>query len=91
MTLKENNELKEFIRKTALLNAVQHDGEAQIGPVMGKILGERAELRTQVKELSALIAQILREVNTLSLAKQKQIVSEKWPERGKTSTTSPKR
>ncbi|MCW4018062.1 MAG: glutamate--tRNA ligase [Candidatus Bathyarchaeota archaeon] len=78
--LKENGELRELIRKTALLNASQHGGKAQIGAILGKILGEKAELRTQVKELSAVINEVLSEVNRLSLEEQKRIVAEKWPE-----------
>jgi glutamyl-tRNA synthetase len=78
--LKDNEELRGLIRKTALINAVQHDGKAQVGPLVGKVLGEKAEFRTQVKELSALINEIVGEVNSLSLEKQKQIVEEKWPE-----------
>lgn len=78
--LRDNEELRGLIRKTALINAVQHDGKAQAGPLVGKILGEKAEFRTQVKELSALINEVVGEVNNLSIEKQKQIVEENWPE-----------
>jgi glutamyl-tRNA synthetase len=78
--LRDNEELRELIRKSALLNAVQHDGKAQAGPIVGKILGEKAEFRTQVKELSALINKVLAEVNGLAPEKQKRIVEENWPE-----------
>jgi glutamyl-tRNA synthetase len=77
---KEDAGLKESIRKSALLNAVKHDGKAQTGPVVGKILGEKPEYRGNVKELSSLINEIVREVNSLSLDEQKHIVEEKWPE-----------
>src|SRR4030066_2144368 len=80
MTLQEDTELRELIRKAALLNAVQHDGKAQAGPIMRKILGEKQELRTKTKELSALINEVLSEVNNLSADEQKRIVEEKWPE-----------
>jgi glutamyl-tRNA synthetase len=80
MTLQDEKGLKEIIRKAALLNAVQHDGKAQAGPIMGKILGEKQELRTKTKELSALVNEVLSEVNNLSVNEQKQIVLEKWPE-----------
>jgi glutamyl-tRNA synthetase len=80
LKLEEDNELKESIRKIALLNAVRHEGKAQTGPVMGKILGEKPELKTKVKELSALVNAIVQEVNSLSLKEQKRIVEEKWPE-----------
>jgi glutamyl-tRNA synthetase len=78
--LQDDNELKELIKKIALLNAVQHGGKAQAGPIVGKLLGEKQELRSQAKELTILINNILSEVNNLSVEEQKQIVTEKWPQ-----------
>jgi len=78
--LKDNEELRDLIRKIALINAVQHDGKAQPGPITGKILGEKAEFRTQVRELSILINEVLSEVNSLPFGTQKNIVEENWPE-----------
>ena len=80
MTLDENVKLGELIRKIALLNAIRHDGKAQAGAVIGKILGEKPELKTKVKELSVLVNVIVSEVNGFSLNEQKRIVKEKWPE-----------
>jgi len=80
LALEENAELRETIRKIALLNAIRHDGKAQVGPVIGKILGEKQELKTRVKELSALVNDVVREVNNLPLNEQQRIVEEKWPE-----------
>lgn len=80
MPTKENIELKEIIRKIALLNAVKHGGKAQSGPIIGKILGEKPEFRTKPKELSALVIEIVEEVNNLSLGEQQRIVADKWPE-----------
>lgn len=76
----EEIELEELIRKIALLNAVKHDGKAQARPVVGKILGEKPEYRNRVKEVSALVNEVVQEVNSLSLEQQKSIVEEKWPE-----------
>jgi glutamyl-tRNA synthetase len=80
VTKKTDKDLKEHIRKTALLNAVKHKGEAQLGPVIGKILGEKPELRSKVKELSDLANEVIREVNGLSLQEQLRIIEEKWPD-----------
>ncbi|HJW65460.1 MAG TPA: glutamate--tRNA ligase [Candidatus Bathyarchaeia archaeon] len=80
MTLEDDNELREFIRKAALLNAVQHGGKAQAGPIVGKLLGEKAGLRTKVKELTNLINIVLREINSLSGEEQRLIVEKEWPE-----------
>lgn len=76
----ENSELKETIRKAALLNAIKHEGKAQTGSVIGKILGEKPDLRSKIKEISTLVNKIVKEVNTLSFDEQKNIVEENWPE-----------
>jgi glutamyl-tRNA synthetase len=78
--LLENSELKEDIRKTALLNAIKHEGKAQTGSVIGKTLGEKPDLRSKIKEISTLVNKIVKEVNTLSFDEQKNIVEENWPE-----------
>jgi hypothetical protein len=44
----------------------------------GKIIGERFELRTRAKELSAVINEIVREVNSLPIEDQKRVVNENW-------------
>lgn len=80
MAAEENAELRELARKIALLNAIRHDGKAQTGPVIGKILGDKPEYRTKVKELSKLIDEVIREVNSLSSDEQRRTIEEKWPE-----------
>jgi glutamyl-tRNA synthetase len=77
---KDDPELRELIRKSALLNAVKHEGRAQAGPVVGKILGEKPEYRSNVRELSAVINEIVKETNKLSIDEQKRIVEKNWPE-----------
>lgn len=80
MALENDSELREFIRKAALLNAVSHDGKAQAGAMVGKVLGEKAEYRSKIKELSGVINAVVAEVNNLSLAEQKAIVEANWPD-----------
>jgi len=80
LALEQDKELREMIRKAALLNAVSHDGKAQAGAMVGKVLGEKQELRSRVKELSSVINIVVNEVNSLSLAEQKAIVERNWPE-----------
>ena len=91
MALENDNDLREQIRKAALLNAVSHDGKAQAGAMVGKILGERQDLRSRVKDLSTVINSVVNEVNSLSLAEQKAIVEEKWPETQKKEKTEEKK
>jgi glutamyl-tRNA synthetase len=80
LTLKENTNLKELIRKITLVNAIRHDGKAQTSPVISKILGEKSEYRNRVKELSILVNNVVQEVNNIPFSEQKRMVEEKWPE-----------
>ena len=91
MALENDNELKELIRKAVLLNAIAHEGKAQSGAIVGKILGERQDLRSRVKDLSSLINHTVGEINSLTLAEQTAIVEKKWPETQKKEKTEEKR
>ena len=44
-----------IVRKYALQNAVEYNGSGQSGSVLGRILGERADLRKNAKELKKLV------------------------------------
>ena len=70
---------------------MQHGGSAQAGAIIGKIIGERQELKTRVKELSGLISKIVNEVNSLSIEEQKETVEKKWPEALKKEKVEEKR
>jgi len=70
---------REIIRKIALLNAIHYGGKAQSQPVLGKLLTEKPSLKAKVREISSTIAEIVKEVNELSLAEQRRMVEEKWP------------
>ena len=91
MALENDIELRALIRKAALLNAVSHDGKAQAGAMVGKVLGEKQELRSRVKELSGVINAVVNEVNSLSLVEQKVIVEKNWPETQKKEKAEEKR
>jgi glutamyl-tRNA synthetase len=80
LTLDENLEAREIIRKFALLNALRYGGKAQSKPVLGKLLGECPHLRGNIREVTVLIDEVVREVNRLSLERQRKLVEEKWPE-----------
>ncbi len=80
MTPEEDIEVRELIRKFALVNAIQHGGQAQTGPVTGKLLGEEPRLRTNAREITRIVSEVVQEVNRLSLDEQKSVVKMKWPE-----------
>lgn len=74
-----DDELRENVWRLALYNAVRHGGQAKTGPVLGKVLAERPELKVDIKSTLRLVHSIVKEVNKLTLEKQKQILEEKWP------------
>ncbi len=75
-----SEELKEGLLKYATLNAYQHGGRAQIGPVISKLLAERPELRSRVREIIPLASDIVEEVNSWTLERQESMLMEHWPE-----------
>ncbi len=81
-TLGEPNEaeIRELALKYALLNAVKHEGKAQLGPVMSKIIGEKPEYRKIAKKIAKIVSEIVEEVNKKPLDEQRRILEEKWPE-----------
>ena len=91
MAIENDLDLNKLIRKAALLNAVSHDGKAQAGALVGRLLGERADLRSRMKDLQVIINTIVAEVNSLSLVEQKAIVEKNWPETQKKEKPEEKR
>jgi len=77
---REEKEVREVIRKIALLNALRYGGKAQPKPVLGKLLGECPPLRERIKEVNPIINEVIQEINKLSLEKQRKMVEEKWPD-----------
>jgi len=70
--------LEELVRGYALLNAVEHGGKAAVGPVMGKIMAERPDLRPRAREVAALARRIVEEVNKLSPGEQRRLLEESY-------------
>ncbi|MCJ7504856.1 glutamate--tRNA ligase [Candidatus Bathyarchaeota archaeon] len=78
--MKQDEELGPLIRKAALANAVKHDGKAEVGAVIGRVLAERPDLRRAVEELASLCTQTVKEINQLSVSDQRRAIEESWPE-----------
>ena len=75
-----SEEIREAALKYAVHNAYSHGGKAQKGPIMGRILGENPDLRSRASEVSTLIEEVLREVNSWTQERQKEVLEERWPE-----------
>jgi glutamyl-tRNA synthetase len=65
-------DLREIVLKYALQNAVFYKGKANASSVMGKVMSEHHEARSDVSEVRKLTDRIVREVNLLSPAEQKK-------------------
>ena len=75
-----DEKLKKEIRKMALQNAFEHEGETKDKIILGKILGTKPEFRTKVKEIAEDISEIVSMVNQLSSEEQKKEIEENFPE-----------
>jgi glutamyl-tRNA synthetase len=64
------------ILKFAILNAIQHGGKAEVQAVLGKLISEKPEIKTEIKEAISKIKKIVNEVNTLSIEKQNKKLKE---------------
>lgn len=73
------DKIREAVLKYSILNAVQHGGQAQNGPVLSKVVAEYPEARETVKELMPIIKETVSEVNSWQPEKQRKILEEKWP------------
>ena len=75
---KAQRSVEELAWAYALLNAVEHDGRAALGPVMGKIMAERPDLRSQARQVAATVRRVVEEVNRLSLDEQRRLLEEQY-------------
>ncbi len=69
-------EVEELIRKYALENAVKFGGKCNPQAVLGKVLGERPELKSRAKDLAKLVEEISDQINSMSLDSQKNLLSQ---------------
>ncbi len=74
------DEVKEAALKYAVLNASQHGGRAQTGPVLGRLLAEFPDWRERAKELVPVVAEVVKDVNSWPLGEQESMLQERWPE-----------
>tara|TARA_Y100000034_G_scaffold20758_2_gene23831 strand:+ start:14544 stop:16241 length:1698 start_codon:yes stop_codon:yes gene_type:complete len=70
-------EIENLILKFALQNAVKFNGRANPGAIVGKLLGDKPELKSQMKEIGKEISRIVKHVNLMKresqVAKLKEI------------------
>jgi glutamyl-tRNA synthetase len=70
VTKKRSSSVQALIRKYSLANAIKYEGTANAKAVIGKLLAERPELRSQAREIIDQVNQVVAEVNKMTLADQ---------------------
>jgi glutamyl-tRNA synthetase len=68
------------IEKASLVNAVKHGGTAETGAVIGRVLAELPELRSDPAKTTKEIREALKRVNSMSQSEQERLLAEKYPE-----------
>lgn len=70
----------DIIRRTALQNALEHDGKTRDSIVMAKVLGARPDLRGSAKDLMRDISSIVAEINSMDADTQKREAESRYPD-----------
>ena len=66
--------------KHALLNAVKYDSDADVGAIMGPLMGENPDFRPHGDEIPGIAGGVVARVNDLSAAKKRERLEELAPE-----------
>lgn len=71
---------KQFFYIHALSNAVEHDNVPKAGAVLGLLMGKHPEFRSQAKEMSAILNEVLGEIEDMSPSERREKLAEIAPE-----------
>ncbi|HKT22394.1 MAG TPA: glutamate--tRNA ligase [Nitrososphaerales archaeon] len=77
-----DSEVLGAIEKAALMNAAKHEGKAEAGAVIGRVLAERPDLKANAGEISKESARAAKRVNSMTLEEQQRLLKERYPEAG---------
>lgn len=72
--------MDELIRKYVLQNAIKFNGKANSGAVIGKLISEKPELKSDMKSLSAQINKVIADVSKMSVEEQTVELKKTAPE-----------
>ncbi|MDI9437335.1 MAG: glutamate--tRNA ligase [Euryarchaeota archaeon] len=72
----DDDDLRQLVFKYALVNATGHSGQARNGAVMGMIMAQHPELRSQAKRIGPLTSQVVAQVNQMSQMSQEEKLEE---------------
>jgi len=69
-------EERNYIRRLALLNAIEHEGRAEVNSVLGKIISENPGWKPRIKELIPIIRDIVDAVNNTTVQDQRHLIGD---------------
>ena len=74
-----NSEFEDLVFKHSLFNASQHEGRANLGSIINKIIAEKPELKSDIKNLMNEIKPIVEKINSMSPEKQIELLQKDFP------------
>ena len=74
-----NSEFEDLVFKHSLFNASQHAGRANLGSIINKIIAEKPELKSDIKNLMNEIKPIVEKINSMSPEKQTELLQKDFP------------
>ncbi|UWG48273.1 Glutamyl- or glutaminyl-tRNA synthetase [Halanaeroarchaeum sp. HSR-CO] len=79
-----DQDLRERIQReaerNALFNALKHESEAQVGAIMGPLMGENPDFRQHGDEIAGIAAPVVERVNGMDPAEQRERLAELDPD-----------
>ena len=79
-----DDDLRERVERaaeqTALFNALKHDSDAQVGAILGPLMGDNPEFRPHGDEIPGVVGPVIERVNGLSAEEQRERLAELDPE-----------
>lgn len=80
-----DDEVRERVERAgeiaALFNAVKHETEAQVGAIMGPLMGDHPEFREYGDEIPGVLGPVVQRVNEMSHAERRDRLNELAPDR----------
>ena len=66
--------MEDKIRRLAIINAVEHDGRAEMNSVLGRLIAEDPSIKSKIKTLMPEIEKIVEEVNSMGRTDQEYMI-----------------
>jgi glutamyl-tRNA synthetase len=74
-----SEDTQKLVEITILRNAVDYNGRARLESVISKILGSKPEIKTNIQYIIPKIKEILEQINSLPIERQRELLNQKCP------------